>query len=70
MPNSAIDRRFLNHLRKVYESDAEHMAFAASFPGSLALAAGTAGFRTIVPTLCKTTSNGIIRKLENTLRLT
>ena len=63
MPNTALSRLFLDHPQKVDETYFQHMRFAASFAGTLFLAAGAALVHAIVPALCETTASRKIRAL-------
>lgn len=58
-----LRRLFTDHPHSVDESYVEHMIFALSFAGLLALAAGAALIHALIPGLCKTTASTLIRKM-------
>lgn len=60
---TAILRRFTDHPSSVDETYLQHMAFALSFFGMLALAAGAALVHAVLPFLCEKTASRIIAKL-------
>jgi hypothetical protein len=58
-----IDRWFRAHPASIDETYFQHMAFAASFAGWLAIAAGAAIVHAVVPALCETTASRILGEL-------
>lgn len=59
-----ISRVFLDHPRKVDESDFGHMLFASRFAGMLFLAGGAAVVHALIPALFEKTAGNIIIALN------
>ena len=62
---STLHRLFISHPASVNESYFEHMRFALSFAGWLALAAGAALVHAVIPALCETTASTILKRLHD-----